>query len=181
MTASHPTTIGHARPLRVLGARFADADSGPGRFLRYAGASIVAFVLAQVGLALAYGVLEWNVAAAVVFSLAVSVGPAYVLNRRWVWPRPTDGGSLAVEVNGFVAIALVGTIVTIGVVALAEAGARRLTGSHLTLSVVVNTASIVATGFVWVLRYVVLDRFLFRERATRPTDRVDSTSGRTFE
>lgn len=148
-----------------LTRRFADTAGGPGRFIRYAGVSIVAFVLAQLGLALGYGILHWNVPASVVLSLAVSVGPAYALNRRYVWPRTSDGGSLAFEINGFVVIAVIGTVTTIGVVALAETLAHRITDSHLALSLVVNGASIVATGVVWVLRYVVLDRFLFRDRS----------------
>lgn len=182
MTASHPTITHPGDPVSLRG-RLRDPHSGPGRFLRYAGVSIVAFLLAQAGLALGYGVLHWNVPASVILSLAVSVGPAYVLNRRHVWPRTGDAGSLAVEINGFAAIAVVGSVTTIGVVALAETVARAFTSSHLILSVVVNAASIVATAAVWVLRYVVLDRFLFRDRnaaSTVPEGTVDvPTKGRT--
>lgn len=151
-------------PPQTLPSRLRDGDSGPGRFIRYAGASIIAFVLAQVGLAVGYGLFRWGVPASVVLSLAVSVGPAYLMNRRYVWPHPGDGSSRVSEVNGFVAVAVIGTLTTIVVVAVAESLARHLTHDHLTLTAIVNVASILATGIVWILRYVVLDRFVFPNR-----------------
>jgi hypothetical protein len=42
------------------------------------------------------------------------------------------------------------------------------TSDHLTLSLVANCTSIVATGILWVVRYVVLDRLLFAKRTLDP-------------
>lgn len=142
--------------------------AGFSRFLRYSAASLIAFALAQLGLAFGYGILGWGVPASVVLSLAVSIGPAYLLNRRYVWPRPADGTSPVAEINGFIAIAVAGTATTIGVAGLAEAIGRHYTDSHLTLTAVVNGASVVATIVVWIARYLVLDRVVFRVRDDRP-------------
>lgn len=150
-THSVPLHEAHTSPLTVSITRF----------VRYVGVSVVSFVLAQLGLALAYGVLYWPVLPAVIVSLAVSVGPAYLLHRRFVWPHPQDGRSRAPEVRIFAALAVAGTLITYVVVSAAVHVARSMTMSHLTLSIVVNISSIAATGMVWITRYFILDRFVF--------------------
>ena len=59
--------------------------ASPARWLRYGLVSVVAVLAAQAGLLFGYGVMRWSTTAAVVFSLAVSIVPAYELNRRYVW------------------------------------------------------------------------------------------------
>ena len=134
------------------------------RFARYAAVSVTATVLAQGALALAYGVLDWPVLPAVMFSLVVSVGPAYLLSRRYVWPGSGRTRPAAAEAAGFFLVALIGSGTTVVVVWAAVAVAGASTSDHLTLSVVANCASVGATVLVWLARYVVLDRLLFAKR-----------------
>jgi putative flippase GtrA len=146
------------------------------RFGRYAAVSVAATAFAQLGLFLAYGVLRWPVAPAVFFSLAVSVGPAYWLSRRYVWPDTANSRVAVGEATGFFVLALIGSVTTIAMVWLAVRVAGAITSNHLTLSLVANAASIAATGAVWVARYVILDRILFASRTFEdPGD--SSTSG----
>ena len=142
------------------------------RFARYTGVSVVATVLAQVALALTYGVMRWPVEPAVMFSLVVSVGPAYLLSRRYVWPDTGKPRPAAGEAAGFFVIAFIGAATTIVVVWAAVWIAGNSASDHVTLAVVANSASVVATGLMWVARYIVLDRVLFAKRALdRPVDR----------
>lgn len=138
------------------------------RFARYAGVSLLATGLAQVGLFIGYGVLRWPVASAVSFSLAVSVGPAYLLNRRYVWPDTANSEGAFGEAMGFLLVALLGSLTTLLIVWMAVRTAGIVTSNHVTLSLVANAASILATGAVWLARYVVLDRVLFAPRSSAP-------------
>jgi putative flippase GtrA len=126
---------------------------------------LVATVLAQAGLAVSYGVLRWPTPAAVAFSGAVSVPPAYLLCRRYVWRDPGRTGPRSGEAAGFFAIALVGAAISLVSVWLAVWVADFVTSDHVILSVVATVASLVATGLLWVGRYFVLDRFLFVKRS----------------
>jgi len=137
------------------------------RFVRYSGVSLVAFALAQLGLAIAYGLGNWPVVPAVLFSLAVSAIPAYLLSRVIVWPDGGHDRANTVEGSWFLLIALVGSLLTAGFVTLAESLARRHTADHATLTVIVNLSSIVATAAIWLARFTVLDRLVFRRRRPR--------------
>lgn len=155
-----------AGPIMRWGRRLVRFEWRVPRFARYAGVSLVATALAQMGLFLAYGVLRWPVAPAVLLSLAVSVGPAYLLSRRYVWPDTANPRAAAGEATGFFVLALTGSVTTIALVWLAVRMAGAITSNHLTLSLVANAASVTATGAAWVARYVVLDRVLFAPRTS---------------
>lgn len=149
-------------------------DSAPrrprwdGRPVRYGATSILAFVLAQAGLALAYGILRWPVPAAVVFSFAVSAGPAYVLSRRLVWPDGCQPRARGGEAGAFLTVAAAGAAASLTIVWGATGLARTATTDHLTLSVIANGASILATGAIWVGRYYALDRLVFASGPSVP-------------
>jgi putative flippase GtrA len=138
--------------------------AAPVKFVRYAGVSVIATVVAQAGLAVAYGWLRWPLPAAVVLSLAVSALPALVLSRRYVWRGPGGGGTG--QAGSFLAVAAAGSLATIVLVWLAVHVAQSATSDHSTLTLVANGASIVATGLIWVGRYFVLDRVVFRRVAS---------------
>ncbi len=138
--------------------------SNPLRWVRYGLVSVVAVVLAQAGLLFAYGVMRWSTTAAVAVSLAVSIVPAYELNRRLVWQA--GRGRLGQGLQ-FVGAALAGSAVT----ALATAGAARAGASagfgHLALTVTVGLTALLVTGAVWVVRFWFFDRVVFRSGGPR--------------
>jgi putative flippase GtrA len=142
--------------------------SGPVRWMRYGLVSVVAVVLAQAGLLFAYGVLRWSTTAAVAVSLAVSIVPAYELNRRLVWRAGRPGLGQALQ---FVGAALAGSAVT----ALATAGAARAGASagfgHVALTVTVGLTALLVTGAVWVARFWFFDRVVFRPAGPRAARR----------
>jgi putative flippase GtrA len=125
--------------------------------------SLVATVLAQAGLALAYGVLYWPVSVAVMLSLAVSAVPAYVLNARYVWPSARRVRHESVRLAAFIAAALAGSVLTIGFVWSSTHVAALTGASHTTLSLVANGSALAATATIWLGRYVFFERVLFRD------------------
>lgn len=132
------------------------------RLLRYANVSLVAAGLAQGGLAAAYGLFRWGPTAAVGFSLAVSVVPSYLLNRRFVWPDAAPGASrAAARLVPFSALALVGSALTAAAARVADALGHGFTANRALLTLAVNGAALLATLLVWAARFWLFDRFLF--------------------
>jgi putative flippase GtrA len=141
------------------------------RLPRYAVVSVLSAGLAQVGLVLGYGLAHWGVAAAVLLSLAVSAPASYVLNRLYVWrrdDRPVE--SPAREFLAFVALAVLGTVLAMAIIAGAEHVARSITRQHVVLTAVVDVAGLLSMVGVWFGRYFLLDRFVFRSASVSSSD-----------
>jgi len=149
-------------------ARLTQARTRIERICRYGGASVVAAALAQAGLAVGYGLLRWSSTAAVALSLAVSVLPAYWINRRYVWPEREGGGA---PVLSFVVLALAGSGLTAGTTWIAENIARNSGSNHATLTLIVNATALATTVLVWAARFVIFDRLVFVVRGTATTER----------
>ena len=154
------------------------ATSAPSRAMahrpaRFALVSILCGALAQAGLAFAYGLLHWSTTAAVLFSLAVSIGPSYWGSRTYVWSG-LSRHSCRREVSGFVALALAGSAIAIALTSLTHLLGRVFTDDRSLLTVWVCTGSALATVVVWLTRYVVLDRFLFSRADDRPGPHLGS-------
>jgi putative flippase GtrA len=135
---------------------------------RYGGASVAAAVLAQAGLAVGYGLLRWSSTEAVALSLAVSVLPAYWINRRYVWPE-REGGTA--PVLSFVVLAIAGSGLTAGTTWIVAAIARNAGSDHPTLTLIVNATALATTVLVWAARFVIFDRLVFVARGTATTER----------
>lgn len=130
---------------------------------RYAVLSLFCGALAQLGLVVAYGILSWPTWAAVLFSLAVSVGPSYWGSRTYVW-KGLARHTRRVELFAFVVVALAGAATAIALTSLTEALGSLITDDRGALTAWVSAGSILATVMVWIARYAVLDRYLFRPR-----------------
>lgn len=132
----------------------------PLRLVRYGGVSAAVAALAQLGLAVGYGVLRWGTTPSVVLSLLVSVWPAYWLNRRYVWG---DRRSSSDQVVTFVALAAAGTVVAAVTTHLADSAGRLLTQDHRLLTVIVNATALLTTVVIWAVRFVAFDRLVFHD------------------
>lgn len=130
---------------------------------RYTLLSLFCGALAQGGLAFAYGVLRWDTTAAVVFSLAVSVGPSYWGSRTYVW-KGLGRHRRRAEFLAFIGIALAGTAVAAALTSGAQHLGSTLTDDRGLLTAWVCAGSVLATVIVWITRYAVLDRLLFSPR-----------------
>ncbi len=129
------------------------ADHGV-KALRYCGVSVVNVVTGMGTLALAHAVFGFPALAANLTAWAVSTVPAYLLSRHWVWEQSGDhrvGG----EILPFWLLALFGlTVSTLAVGAVA---------SRTDATVWLMAGSLAAYGFVWVVKYLVLDKLMWPE------------------
>jgi putative flippase GtrA len=154
--------MGGERQIEVAMKRIARiiTHSRSSRFMRYSGVSVVNVVVGQSLLILAFGVFGWTAVLANVFSACIAAGPAYLMNRRWVWQK---GGRshLFSEVLPFWALALAGLGVSTATVSLASVFAHDLTPDRFIRTVMVAAAVLVAYGIVWVVRFFILDSYVF--------------------
>lgn len=147
-----------------LGTRLAGVlSSHAGKGFRYMGVSAFNVAFGQILLFGAYSIAGWEAAASQVFAAVVGSVPAYLLCRRWVWK--VDGViSFRRELLPFWSLALLGMVASTLSVKLAAGWAEDRWGVGPEAQSVVTLASLTAFGVVWVLKYVVLDRWLFAER-----------------
>ena len=139
---------------------------GGRRKVRYTAASVLSAVTGQVALLVAFGLLHWSAAGAAVFSFMVGALSSYHLNRMWVWGR--DGRSDVLrEVVPFWVVAAVSLAISTALIVAAERTVAGLTASHSIRTAVVMAASVASIIPVWLVKYLVLDRYVFAGGADR--------------
>ena len=131
--------------------------------MRYCGVSVVNVLTGQGILAFCLAVLALGGVVSQVISATLSAIPAYILSRRWVW-KQKGRDSFRNEVLPFWIMALIGLVFAVSAIAIVE----RFTES----TIVLMATSLAAYGVVWVAKYVVLDKIMWRT----PTE-VDAASG----
>lgn len=143
---------------------------GTRQFVRYVVATIAAVAAGQLLLAIGYDVLRWPAVLANVVSACLVTGPAFVLNRNWVWKQ--DGkADLMRETAPFWILAFIGLGMSTGGVALTQHFAVRVVHSRHLDTLLIILGSCASYGIVWIARYVILDRIVFR-----PAESVSSSS-----
>lgn len=137
------------------------------RFLRYSGVSVVNVLVGQSLLIVAFGIFGWTAVLANAFSATIAAGPAYIMNRYWVWQK--HGRShLFGEVIPFWALALAGLGVSTATVSLTANLAHHVTTDRALQTVTIAAAVLLAYAVVWVIRFIVLDRYVFSPNPTEP-------------
>jgi putative flippase GtrA len=132
------------------------------RLIRYSMVSVVSVVINQVTLAALFGAVGWTARSANIAANCVATVPSYVLNRRWVWGK-RGRSHIGREVAPFWALSFVGLALSTWSTDAAESAADHL--SRLAQTVVVNGASLTAFGLLWIGKFVIFERVLFKHRA----------------
>ncbi len=132
------------------------------RFLKYCGVSAFNVAFGQGLLLFFHSVMGMPGWAANMTAIIVGTGPAYLLSRRLVWEKKGNH-SVREEMLPFWGLNLMGFLLSTLFVGVADVL------WHNALFLV--AASICAWGIVWVLKYVTMDRMVFRrkQRATSAT------------
>ena len=129
------------------------------RVARYASVSAVSTTTSLVTLGILVGLVRTPAAWANVVATAVGTVPSFELNRRWVWGAGRRRSVLG-QVVPFCALSATGLLVS--TTAVAATAARTATWGHRAHTAAVLLANAAAYGSPWMVRYVLLDRVLFR-------------------
>lgn len=109
------------------------------------------------GQAILYGaqvVLHWAPVAANVFAVSLGTFPAYILSRYWVWEK-RGKNRIVSEILPFWILTLVGFALSTTAVWLVDS---RWDASPI----LINLTNLTAFGLVWLAKFFVLDRVLFK-------------------
>ena len=135
-------------------------SDGGRKLLRYAGVSAVFVPLGQVLIQLlAQFVFDRDFTKSSVVSAAILTLPNFFANKRFVW-RNTSRDNLRTQIIVFWVAAMLGVTFATTLTWLVE---KAVVGrSHLVESGAVFLAQLTGFGLVWVVRFLVLDRWIFR-------------------
>lgn len=153
-------------------ARLADLWDRPGvrRFSRYAVGSVVAFGASNLAFLLLYGLGWTSPQVASVLAFAAGIPVNYVLNRRWAWQR-RGRPALRAELlpySGVVALSVVSSAVGTWAV---DRWLQSVDLPRAVEVVLVDATFIAINGALFLAKYVLLDRLVFRDPTTpRPAD-----------
>jgi len=123
------------------------------KMLRYCGVSAFNLFFGQSLLFFFHSILDWPGWIANVTAVMISAVPAYLLARHWVW-RQRGRNSFKSEVLPFWSMAFLG--LTISTVAVA------IVDDHYDGALPVQLASIASFFVVWIMKFFVLDRLMWR-------------------
>jgi putative flippase GtrA len=136
------------------------ARSDQGRkMIRYTMVSVISVIVAQLLLALAFGVLRWSATTSNVFAVGLSAIPSYYLNRAWAWGK-RGRSHLMKEVVPFWGLAFLGLAGSTWAVSIAHHHAHHL--SRVGQTAVVNLANLGAFGALWVAKFVIFNELMFK-------------------
>jgi putative flippase GtrA len=130
---------------------------------RYTGASVVAGIISEV----VFVVVYWFGVIPLVASLLAFVAgavPNYLMNRYWAWQRRGRPDRTR-ELLPYVVIVIVTAVTAILVTTAADRWVRDHVAAHALQVTLVATAFLATYGTMFVLKFVLFDRFIFADRA----------------
>ena len=129
------------------------------KLMRYCGVSVFNLFFGQSLLFFFHSILDWPGWIANITAVMISAVPAYLLSRHWVWGQ-RGRNSFKTEVLPFWSMAFLGLVISTVAVAIVD--------EHSESAVAVQLASIASFFVVWVLKFFVLDRLMWRDADTTP-------------
>lgn len=124
------------------------------KLFRFAAVSVVTVPLGMLLFWLFLEVADMQPVVANVVAVSLATIPNYVLNRYWVWNK-RGKNSVAREIAPFWIMALLGAVLS--------SVAIWVVSKYTDRSVVFLAVNFCAFGFVWVLKFFVLEKYLFGE------------------
>ena len=115
-----------------------------------------------------------------VIATAVGAVPSFEVNRRWVWSNRARR-SLLRQIVPFCSLTVIGLVVSTAAVGLVAAHTARW--NRIGHTVAIEAANVAAYGSLWVVQFILLDRFLFGQ-PSRPSDSaplIDTGTGSRTE
>lgn len=122
------------------------------KLVRYGSVSLIGVVFTQSLLVLLHGVLDVDATVSNLIAVMVSAGPAFLLNKRWVWNLRARS-SFRREIVPFWAFTFLGLVVSTILVAIVDHYTDRTWPVLL--------ANITGFGLVWISKFLFLDSVVF--------------------
>lgn len=158
--------------------RLHEARHRPGvrRFSRYAVGSVVAFGASNLAFLLLYGLGLTSPQVASVLAFAAGIPVNYVLNRRWAWQRRGRPG-LRDELLPYAAVVATSVISSALATWAADRWVQTVDLPRAVEVGIVDATFVVVNGSLFLIKYVLLDRLVFRDRSPA----ADATDPRAVE
>ena len=145
------------------------------KLVKYTMVSIISVVVGQALLFIALTILDWRAAPSNIFAVGISSIPAYYLNRAWAWGK-RGRSHLMKEVVPFWGLNFLGLVVSTLFVHVAEGRAKSY--SERTETLIIMGAALAGFGLLWVAKFVILNKILFRTHEQDLED-MPALDGRT--
>jgi putative flippase GtrA len=121
------------------------------RGLKFAAVSVICTVLSQLLIVLFHAALGWEEVPTNVMAVVLTSGPAFALNRTWVWEHTS--AVMHREAAVFWSMSMAGLVASTVFVAVA---------SHWSSATwVVSASNLAGFGMLWLVKFWLLDEFLF--------------------
>lgn len=128
------------------------------RWWRYAVTSVVSTVVSEGVLLVLYGSRVADAAVAAVAATVAGTVPSYAMSRYWIWPD-ADRRGRGRQVAGYWVVAFV----SLGISSLLTGAAAAVAPTgRVTRLVVVGAAYVGTYGLLWIAKFAVYERLLFR-------------------
>lgn len=133
------------------------------KLVRYGSVSVISTILTNVLLFTFYNVNLGSAMECNALATGIVTIPAYYLNRRWTWRR-TGKSDFWREVAPFWVLAFASLALSTVVVGIVAHNADHIAHTKLQRSLLVNAANIATYGCIWVVRFTIYNRYLFKDR-----------------
>jgi putative flippase GtrA len=147
--------LAHSRVIRV--------------FTRFAAGSAVATVSSQLTLLLFFGVLGASAAMSGTVAFVAGAVPAFLIHRFWTWRRSGPVG-MRRELVPYAAVITANGLVAIGVTTATDWLVAGAVHSHTLRTAVLAVSFGASYLLLFVLKFALLDRVVFRPVVSRPED-----------
>lgn len=143
---------------------------------RYGSVSVISTVLTNALLFLFYDVISLGTAMECnVIATTITTVPSYYLNRNWTW-RKSGKSHVWREVVPFWVIAFLSLVLSTVAVGVAAHNADRISNLKIVRSLCVVAANIVTYGSIWVIKFILYNRYLFSHPAVAEAAGADGVA-----
>ena len=123
------------------------------KLVKYSTASAAGVLVGQATLIFCLEALEWDALPSNLASVTLGCIPNYTINRYWTWQR-SGANRFWGEVVPFWTMAVLGAVLSMLAVAYAD--------DRWGTTIAVAIANLAGFGFLWVAKFIVLDRLLWK-------------------
>ena len=139
------------------------------RFWRYVLGSAVAFVASESAFLTVYGLELGSPQIATLWAFAAGIPVNYMLNRRWAWRR-RGRPDLRDEVLPYVVVIAASVVASATGTGIVDAWLQTVSLPSLARIALVGATFAAINGGLFLAKYVLLDRLVFRARRRAPDD-----------